>query len=538
MEKDDQNRLLDPSPAAGRRTRRQGVTIKLTVLALTLVSVAAAAGFFMAPLLRQESDPSVTPPAGPPTFSNWPKPDVALMLSGEQYGYMQPCGCSEPQKGGLARRYNFLQSLAKRGWPVVSADVGDIAQESGPQKQIQLKFEYSMKALGLMNYSAVGVGKNEANLPLGEGLAATVLNNKDEPRAVVTNLVNREKEYPEMIEPWAVGPANGNAPVVGFAGIVGPGLANELKKTGLQFAAEEKVLPQAIRQLQAQKAELLVLLYQGDIDEAKACARKFPEFRIILHMAKEPEPSSEAVMVGTSMLVNPGHKGRYVGVVGVHRNADGQPFTLRYQLVELGPDYETPKGKDKDNPIHALMQQYAEAVRDRNLLAEFPSAPHPVQIAFPGSAYVGTETCKRCHKSAYNIWKEHPHSHAYDTLVNKADRPTQRQFDGECIVCHTTGFGFDTGFRSEKTTPKLLNVGCEACHGPASLHVQNTANKAIRAALNPFKAKPGEDAKKVEDRMFQACFKCHDTDNSVHFELKEYWLKRKTVHPTPEDEKE
>ena len=31
---------------------------------------------------------------------------VALLLSGESHGYLQPCGCSEPQKGGLARRYN------------------------------------------------------------------------------------------------------------------------------------------------------------------------------------------------------------------------------------------------------------------------------------------------------------------------------------------------------------------------------------------------------------------------------------------------
>src|SRR5437764_939868 len=46
-------------------------------------------------------------------FVGWAKPDVALLLSGESLGYLQPCGCSEPQKGGLARRYAFLQSLKK-----------------------------------------------------------------------------------------------------------------------------------------------------------------------------------------------------------------------------------------------------------------------------------------------------------------------------------------------------------------------------------------------------------------------------------------
>src|SRR4029077_13625260 len=166
--------------------------------------------------------------------------------------------------------------------------------------------------------------------------------------------------------------------------------AKELRNTGLQFVAEEKILPEAIQQLQARKVDLLVLLYQGDLDEAKACAGRFTQFQVILHTAKEPEPSSEAIKVGNTILVNPGHKGRYVGVVGAHRNGEGKPFTLRYQLVELDPSYETPEGKDQDNPIHALMQQYAEAVRDKNLLADFPTAPHHVQITFPGSTYVGS----------------------------------------------------------------------------------------------------------------------------------------------------
>src|SRR5262249_25308301 len=58
-------------------------------------------------------------------FPKWTKPDLALLLSGQQHGYIKPCGCSEPQFGGLTRRYNFLQMLKAGGWPVVAADLGD-----------------------------------------------------------------------------------------------------------------------------------------------------------------------------------------------------------------------------------------------------------------------------------------------------------------------------------------------------------------------------------------------------------------------------
>src|SRR5689334_9096103 len=69
----------------------------------------------------------------PSPLDKWNKPDLVLIVSGQMYGYIQPCGCSKPQFGGLARRFNFLQSLKDKGWPVVSVDLGDIAQRSGPQ---------------------------------------------------------------------------------------------------------------------------------------------------------------------------------------------------------------------------------------------------------------------------------------------------------------------------------------------------------------------------------------------------------------------
>src|SRR5262245_31839701 len=66
-------------------------------------------------------------------FSGWGSPELVLLLSGQQHGYVLPCGCSDPQYGGLERRYNFLQTLKGRGWPVVALDLGDIPQLQGPQ---------------------------------------------------------------------------------------------------------------------------------------------------------------------------------------------------------------------------------------------------------------------------------------------------------------------------------------------------------------------------------------------------------------------
>ena len=37
------------------------------------------------------------------------KPAAVLVISGEQHGYMEPCGCSEEQEGGLIRRYDLIE---------------------------------------------------------------------------------------------------------------------------------------------------------------------------------------------------------------------------------------------------------------------------------------------------------------------------------------------------------------------------------------------------------------------------------------------
>src|SRR5437016_8696433 len=94
------------------------------------------------------------------------------------------------QKGGLARRYNFIQGLKDKGWPVTAVDLGEIAQSSGPQ-QI-LKYVVSMNALRLMGYRAIGIGKSEFLMPFTEALGNYSINSP-EPRLVAVNLANTDK---------------------------------------------------------------------------------------------------------------------------------------------------------------------------------------------------------------------------------------------------------------------------------------------------------------------------------------------------------
>jgi hypothetical protein len=544
MVKDDHDRNAQAAGTPGLSFRPRGWIFVVAVLALTAVSVIVATGCFKA-RLPLNPDPGPDPAEGqvePESFQGWNKPDLALVVSGQMFGYLQPCGCSRPQLGGLARRYNFIhgQLIKERGWPVVSVDVGDVGDvlpRRGPQSL--LKYVTAMKGLQLLRYPAIGVGQNEMALPLIVGLAEFTSDPQNtSPRVLAANLIEKDKTFLGMIKSWEIVGGKNGVPRVGVVGVVEESVAKLAQDADVRFDPVEKVLPGVLQELKAQKPDLLVLLLQGSIDEAKACARKFPQFHVIGCISEFDEPSSKPeAEVGNTLILALGHKGRYVGVLGAYRtNRPNQPFQMRYQLVAMSEAYETPEGKEAGNPIHALLQDYADELKKNNYLARYQPTRHSVQVKYsPEATYVGSDKCKSCHKGAYQVWERKTdtgksHSIAYTSLT-EAKRPTLRQYDGECVVCHVVGFGIQGGFRNEAQTPFLKNVGCESCHGPGSLHIQQaragSPDAKLLALMNPYKVPPNESAAaKTQriNRLDQSCQKCHDTDNDVHWTIDKWKL--------------
>jgi 2',3'-cyclic-nucleotide 2'-phosphodiesterase (5'-nucleotidase family) len=106
-------------------------------------------------------------------------PEFVLFITGQQRGYIEPCGCTglANQKGGLVRRFTLTRELADRGWPVVPIDVGNQVRRFGPQADI--KFQMTIEGLKQMGYQAIGFGPDDLRLSVG-GLAALTVGEGDE----------------------------------------------------------------------------------------------------------------------------------------------------------------------------------------------------------------------------------------------------------------------------------------------------------------------------------------------------------------------
>jgi hypothetical protein len=557
MQRDDHERTEPqaraPRTENGARPPAGGFGLKTVAVTLIVAAVLTFGGvLLLSGLFSGVHIATGTPPKTETTqpvnssgqlFAGWNAPDVVLLLTGQQHGYVLPCGCSQPQYGGLERRYNFLQTLKGRGWPVVALDLGDIAQLHGPQNlpnvQGLLKYVYSMQALKRMDYAAVGIGEYETALPLKEALDNYALN-EPQPTVLCANLKDlraKNGNFEGEVEPWKVVDVPGKALKVGVISVVGPAVEVRIKDPQAKpFDRVPQVLPVMLKEMQAKKPDLKVLLYQGTLAQAKLCAEASWGFNVILCLSDTDEPSSRPEWVKDTMIVMVGHKGKHIGVVGAFATKKAaKPFELKYQMVTMGPELETPKVKEGEQPIVALMERYTQALKDGNYLAKYTQGNHALQVAIPEKvpSYVGSERCQKCHAHAYEVWEKSGHAHAYQTLVD-AKRPSLRQYDGECIVCHVTGFTYKTGFTDAEKTPLLKNVGCESCHGPASEHLKKTEDPKWHALMNPWKAKPNEDgavAQKRELVLGDFCQKCHDADNDVHWDYKVKWPK--VAHPTP-----
>lgn len=442
-------------------------------------------------------------------FVGWPKPKLAIVISGRQDGYLEPCGCAglENQKGGMGRRFTFIEQLKENDWPVVAVDVGNLVRRFGKQAEIQ--FAISAEALKAMGYRAVGFGPDDLRLSTGEVAAAVAGSEPGKSLFVSANAsVFGLTPQVQVFEK--------NGVKVGVTAIIGDKYREQVNNAEIEFTPAAEALAAVVGEIA--DCDVRILLAQSTRDEAIDLAERYPDFNFVVTAegGDEPPYEPEAIPNSKARLIEVGHKGMYCIVLGIY---DDTKTPVRYQRVALDSRFSTAA------EMQQLMAAYQDQLHDLGWEGlGLKAVAHPrTKGAVEGSGqFVGGESCKDCHTKAWEVWQNSPHAHATESLV-KADPP--RQFDAECISCHATGwnpqeyFPYATGFESLKRTPHLAGNSCENCHGPGGAHVaaEAASDEALRDEQRRLIKLTYDEAKNG------MCQKCHDLDNSPEFNFEEYW---------------
>lgn len=509
---------------------------KQMLLALAGVLIVFLAGIYVAVRPRPSGDPANPPVTGgngsgdkkefppKPLLEGWGVPAAAIVLSGEMHGYIEPCGCAKNQLGGLSRRSDLFRQLADRGWPVTALDVGGLGNDKFPtRRQSKFKFDTALKAVKDMKYAAMALGIEELKL----NVDLISYHRPSELPFVACNVVLFDSpELPEGPVSKLIVPVGDVR--IGVTGIYGPSLKSELgQQMEITIKDPAEALPKAISDLEGEQPDLLVLLSHAKLAETREIAQKFPQFDLILSAGGPEDGTNKPEIIGKTMLVLAGAKGKHVGVAGFYPKDEKQK--LRYELVDI--DHQ----RFRDDPkMHEHMRYYQDLLKEQNVAATEPAIEHA-----SGAEFVGAEKCKDCHKKAYSKWVNSKHAHAFDSL--KKGRPGEearwisRIYDAECLACHVTGWNppdvlrYKSGYVDEGSTPQLMGQQCENCHGPSGRHCEEEEKwkknpKELNDELVKWRKFHQLNAKNT-DATERMCRQCHDGDNSPEFNFEKYWEK-------------
>lgn len=486
----------------------------------------------------KKAGPNAAAAAPQPLLADWKKPAAALLLTGEQHGYFEPCGCSLHQLGGMARRGDLVRILTQeRKWPVAGLDVGGTIKRS--RRQDQIKFLMFLDALKAMKYGGVALGLEELKLGADFLLQQQISDPEELKKAVAllsANVVLFDQPELGWPIPWRVMQV-GNVKV-GVTAVIGASLREQVAPTGastnLTIQDPVEVLPGVIKKLAAEKPDFMILLSHGSEAEAKELAQKFPQFKIILTAGGPEEADSKPVMVGKTWIIEAGHKGKRVGVLAYYPDNTAAPF--RYDLVELDDV------RFKNDPfMRELLKTNQQQIQDEGLdTSDELLLRHP-----SGNTFVGAAKCGECHKKAYEHWKDTKHAEGLASL--KTGHPGQekewvvRTHDPECLSCHVTGWEpqqmlrFESGYYNEEKTPHLAGQQCENCHGPGSKHTAlevGLAKKNPEIKMADVLASRANVRRTLDHARKELCIQCHDSDNSPKFKpdaFQEFW--DQVAHP-------
>ncbi|MFW6217836.1 MAG: multiheme c-type cytochrome [Verrucomicrobiota bacterium] len=200
---------------------------------------------------------------------------------------------------------------------------------------------------------------------------------------------------------------------------------------------------------------------------------------------------------------------RHAKLITIAAQSGGDPEMnprLRTEIVEARP-YLLEEWIPEAGEIIRLAHAYRDEVRHATLDIDDPEklAAGGIPGVSAAARYVGSESCASCHQLEYQIWERSSHAKAWETLVHK-----QADADPNCIRCHSVGFGEPSGYQRAFKHEKLVDVGCESCHGPGSRHVEERAT--TQPVTHHFRPLAEAD-----------CRSCHYGEFSRPFDWDEFW---------------
>ena len=364
-------------------------------------------------------------------------PSVIILYTGSTKSQLEPCGCYQEQAGGLPRRAYVVNQIRQNGFPTLLVDAGNIFD--GEEEIDAHRCEVNLKAMSAMEYDVLAL--SEADLSYGNTYLSQL-------SGIAT--------FPFL------------APDTTETDFTQPSVNKKVGQHTITFVA---------RSDQGQSvSEANVVVALGNPDASQS-----------VDIVIQPNDAEAVEADGKILYVASKPEGKTLGLLALWINAKGELDRHYATQVALTGDVA------ESEPVREMLTDFYRKFSESADATPLFAGEHLEQV--PQNGYVSAMACQRCHQQEYLQWSATRHAFAFETLLKK-----ERYFDSGCVSCHTTGFGYSTGFQIGDQNSAFKGVQCETCHGPGKQHVGNPKKSNIRSSADT-----------------SLCLECHDTKHSPGF---------------------
>ena len=398
-----------------------------------------------------------------------------LLFTGNTQAQLEPCGCFIGQSGGLPRRAKAISRILENGFSPLLVDLGGI-QPSQPQSmkpsssasvnlptdnevhsRDQHRVQTTLTAMEMMGYDAFFPFAAETK----------IIQNRE----VDLSFTFLDSDLTQDSDSYFIKTVGGKRIAM---------VTLDLKDSTEVTLVSEKV-NSVLSEVQAQ-SDFVVGLSHSPIEVNRELAEKYPNLSAILSPYE-----GETETIGDVLLAYCSAKGKTLGALMLtNPEMDIQQIALT-EHVSDDPDIR----RLLDNFYHQVATDHQLQIVSHRL---FSSEPFEQDES---NSYIGSQACQECHQKEFSQWSHSSHATAFNTL-----RTIGREYYPECVTCHVTGSGYESGYEiGNSERAHLADVGCETCHGPGKQHTYTPLKENIR----------GQVPEKV-------CMECHTPEHSPGFD--------------------
>jgi hypothetical protein len=380
-----------------------------------------------------------------------PNRSVTVFLTGQELGRLKPCGCSGGQLGGLERRGAIIDQIPATRRLVINT--GSVVPTDSDQDLI--KFSVFFQAYQALRYDVVHLTDQDRQ----NGRATGLFQQSHDPIRFIGSQASPDMPLDSESEhSFLLGDSR---------------LAIRIIAASQDTSLATNVNPSELR---------IFILNSPDPALVESVLQVADAWDCVILPSELDEPKIHDFPGEQALVLSIGRFGRFVGRLDILPASNRRGFEFHFQGIKVSEELT------KDPDLVELYKNYQAIVGHSDLLESF------IRFPLAGTAtYLGSAACKECHKETYDSWRKTKHGHAYATLEQAGS-----QRDPECVACHVIGMESEQGFINREQTPKLMDVGCEVCHGPGSEHV---------AAIGLVKT----------GHPKRACLHCHTPEHSGGF---------------------